>query len=51
VIDWLLARQNFERGLIPAAYGPLLTPDGDVLVPPGIDGRDGFYFARVERRP
>jgi 16S rRNA (cytosine967-C5)-methyltransferase len=51
VIDWFLARQNFERGLIPAAYAPLLTPDGDVLVPPGIDGRDGFYFARVERRP
>lgn len=51
VIDWFLARQNFERGLIPAAYGPLLTPDGDVLVPPGLEGRDGFYFARVERRP
>lgn len=50
VIDWFLARENFERGLIPAAYGSLLTRDGDVLVPPGIDGRDGFYIARVERR-
>jgi 16S rRNA (cytosine967-C5)-methyltransferase len=50
VIDWFLARQNFERGLIPSAYGPLLTPAGDVIVPPGIDGRDGFYIARVERR-
>jgi 16S rRNA (cytosine967-C5)-methyltransferase len=51
VIDWFLARQNFERGLIPSAYGSLLTRDGDVLVPPGIEGRDGFYIARVERRP
>ena len=50
VIDWFLARHNFERGLIPSGYGSLLTPNGDVLVPPGIDGRDGFYIARVERR-
>jgi 16S rRNA (cytosine967-C5)-methyltransferase len=50
VIDWFLARENFDRGLVPAAYAPLLTRDGDVLVAPGIDGRDGFYFARVERR-
>lgn len=50
VIDWFLAEQNFERGLIPVAYRPFLTPDGDVLVPPGIEGRDGFYIARVERR-
>ena len=51
VIDWFLARHNFERGLIPAAYGPLLTQNGDVIVPPGIEGRDGFYIARLERRP
>ncbi|MGA8326115.1 MAG: transcription antitermination factor NusB [Candidatus Cybelea sp.] len=50
VIDWFLARANFERGLIPAAYGPLQTNAGDVLVAPGIGGRDGFYIARVERR-
>lgn len=51
VIDWFLARQNFERGLIPARYASFLTGAGDVLVPPGLDGRDGFYIARVERRP
>ncbi len=51
VIEAFLARENFERGLIPAAYEGLLTDAGDVLVPPGIEGRDGFYFARVERRP
>ncbi|HEX4013887.1 MAG TPA: transcription antitermination factor NusB [Candidatus Cybelea sp.] len=50
VIDWFLARENFERGLIPAAYEGLLTEAGDVLVPPGLDGRDGFYIARLERR-
>jgi len=50
VIDWFLARENFERGLIPAAYGTMLTEAGDVLVPPGVNGRDGFYIARVERR-
>ncbi|MFY9719414.1 MAG: transcription antitermination factor NusB [Candidatus Cybelea sp.] len=50
VVDWFLARENFERGLMPAAYGELLTDAGDVLVPPGIDGRDGFYIARLERR-
>jgi len=50
VIDWFLTRENFERGLIPAAYATLLTPEGDVLVPPGLEGRDGFYIARVERR-
>ncbi len=51
VIDDFLARENFERGLIPAAYKMLLTDDGDVLVPPGMEGRDGFYIARVQRRP
>jgi 16S rRNA (cytosine967-C5)-methyltransferase len=50
VVEWFLARETFERGPIPAAYEPLLTGAGDVLVPPGIDGRDGFYIARLERR-
>jgi 16S rRNA (cytosine967-C5)-methyltransferase len=50
VVEWFLARENFERGPMPAAYEPLLTGAGDLLVPPGIDGRDGFYIARLERR-
>jgi 16S rRNA (cytosine967-C5)-methyltransferase len=50
VMDWFLTQENFERGLIPAAYEALLTDGGDVLVPPGLEGRDGFYIARVERR-
>jgi 16S rRNA (cytosine967-C5)-methyltransferase len=50
VVEWFLSRHNFERGLIPAAYESFLTGGGDVLVPPGIDGRDGFYIARLESR-
>ena len=50
VIDWFLAHENFERGLIPAGYAPFCTEAGDVVVPPGLAGRDGFYIARVDRR-
>ncbi len=50
VVEGFLAGQNFERGLIPASYEPYLTAAGDVLIAPGIDGRDGFYIARLERR-
>ncbi|HTU80732.1 MAG TPA: transcription antitermination factor NusB [Candidatus Acidoferrales bacterium] len=49
VVDAFVARENFSRGLLPAAYESLVTGRGDVLVPPGIDGRDGFYIARLER--
>jgi 16S rRNA (cytosine967-C5)-methyltransferase len=50
VIEWFLGKANVERGLIPAAFEPFITEEGDVLVPPGLDGRDGFYIARLERR-
>lgn len=50
VVDWFLMKENFERGLIPVSFETLLTDAGDVLVPPGIGGRDGFYIARLERR-
>jgi 16S rRNA (cytosine967-C5)-methyltransferase len=50
VVEWFLTRQNFERGLIPAAFEPFITERGDVLVPPGLDGRDGFFIARLEHR-
>lgn len=50
VVDGFLAHSSFERGLIPASYEPFLTAQGDVLIPPGIDGRDGFFIARLERR-
>jgi 16S rRNA (cytosine967-C5)-methyltransferase len=47
---FLSARSEFVRSPIPERYAPFLTPDGDVLVPPGIEGRDGFYVARLQRR-
>jgi 16S rRNA (cytosine967-C5)-methyltransferase len=51
IVDGFLARsEGFARDPIPARYAPFLTAAGDVLVPPGIDGRDGFYVARLVRR-
>ncbi len=51
VVDAFLASHpNFGRDPIPARYAPVLTPFGDVLVPPGIEGRDGFYIARLTLR-
>ncbi len=50
VVEAFLRRHEYSRGLIPAQFEPFLTQAGDVLVPPGIDGRDGFYIARLERR-
>jgi 16S rRNA (cytosine967-C5)-methyltransferase len=50
VVEWFRSRANFERGLIPAAFEPFITEEGDVLVPPGLDGRDGFFIARLEHR-
>ena len=38
VIDWCLGAHNVERG------------SNDILIPPGLHGRDGFYVARLERR-
>jgi 16S rRNA (cytosine967-C5)-methyltransferase len=51
VVDaFLVEHPEFARGAIPDRYAPFLTAAGDVLVAPGIDGRDGFFIARVIRR-
>ncbi|MDQ2992349.1 MAG: hypothetical protein M3R30_05960 [Candidatus Eremiobacteraeota bacterium] len=50
VVGAFLRTHDFTRGLIPAVFETFLTGEGDVLVPPGIDGRDGFFIARLERR-
>ena len=50
VVEWFRTRHNFERGIVPGAYEPLLTDAGDVLIPPGLHGRDGFFISRLERR-
>jgi 16S rRNA (cytosine967-C5)-methyltransferase len=38
----------FSRAPLPARYEPFAI-DGDIVVPPGIDGRDGFYIASLVR--
>jgi 16S rRNA (cytosine967-C5)-methyltransferase len=49
VVDaFLEAHPAFARDAIPARYAPFATPFGDVLVPPGIDGRDGFFVAKLK---
>lgn len=50
VIDWFVSTHNVQRGLIPAHLAEFETGSGDVLVPAGLHGRDGFYIARLERR-
>jgi 16S rRNA (cytosine967-C5)-methyltransferase len=47
---FLAAHDAFARDAIAPRYAPFLTAVGDVLVPPGIDGRDGFFVARLSRR-
>jgi 16S rRNA (cytosine967-C5)-methyltransferase len=50
VVDAFLAEHpQFARDTIAERYAPFLTSAGDVLVAPGIDGRDGFYISRVTR--
>ena len=46
---FLAAHDAFSREGLPARYAPFVTAAGDLLVPPGIDGRDGFYVARLRR--
>ena len=50
VVDAFLRSHDYARAAVPLAFEPFLDARGDVTVPPGIDGRDGFYIARLERR-
>lgn len=50
VIDWFLRSHDMHRGLLPARFADFETDAGDVLIPPGLQGRDGFFVARLERR-
>lgn len=49
VVDTFSRTHGFSRAPVPAAFASLLTDSGDVLVAPGVDGRDGFYVARLDR--
>ena len=46
---FLRAHPAFARAAFPERYAALLTPAGDLLTAPGIDGRDGFAIARLTR--
>jgi len=50
VVEWFVRTHNVQRGLIPAHLSQFETEAGDVLIPPGLGGRDGFFVARLERR-
>jgi 16S rRNA (cytosine967-C5)-methyltransferase len=50
VEPFLAAQPAFAREPLPSRYAPFTGPSGDVLVPPGIDGRDGFFIAVLRRR-
>jgi 16S rRNA (cytosine967-C5)-methyltransferase len=39
----------FSRASVPERYAPFAR-DGDVVVPAGVEGRDGFYIASLVRR-
>jgi 16S rRNA (cytosine967-C5)-methyltransferase len=49
VVEWFVRTHNVQRGLIPARFSAFETESGDVLIPPGLGGRDGFFIARLER--
>ncbi len=50
VVDAFLASDPaFSRAAIPSRYEPFVTPEGDLLIAPGIEGRDGFYVASLAR--
>jgi 16S rRNA (cytosine967-C5)-methyltransferase len=48
---FLAAQPSFGRAPMSSRYAPFVTPSGDVLVAPGIDGRDGFYIAALQSAP
>ena len=50
VMQWFLSRYAFDRLQVPAAFASFETQSGDVLIPPGIAGRDGFFIASAKRR-
>jgi len=48
VDDFLTDNACFARAAMPQRYADFAR-DGDVVVPPGIEGRDGFYIALLAR--
>lgn len=49
VVDDIVETHNLRRGLLPARFEAFETARGDLNIPPGVEGRDGFYISRLER--
>ncbi len=49
VVQAFLSRPDFSRGTTPARCAFLRNSEGDLVVAPGLDGRDGFFIACLER--
>jgi 16S rRNA (cytosine967-C5)-methyltransferase len=49
VEPFLDAHAEFTRAVLPERYAPLASAAGDVVVAPGIAGRDGFYLAVLRK--
>jgi 16S rRNA (cytosine967-C5)-methyltransferase len=51
LLDAFLAEhEDFARAPVPERHA-VFQRDGDVLIPPGIEGRDGFFIAALVRAP
>jgi 16S rRNA (cytosine967-C5)-methyltransferase len=51
VIERLLINESdLERAPLPERYAKFATPAGDLVIPPGLEGRDGFYVSLLRRR-
>jgi 16S rRNA (cytosine967-C5)-methyltransferase len=48
---FLASHREFERGELPARFTRWRTTAGDLLFPPGLERRDGFFIALLEARP
>jgi 16S rRNA (cytosine967-C5)-methyltransferase len=48
---FLNTHADFTRAPLPARYASMASASGDVLVPPGLAGRDGFFIATFVRVP
>jgi 16S rRNA (cytosine967-C5)-methyltransferase len=48
--SFLERRPEFGRAPLPERYAPFVR-GGDVVVPAGVEGRDGFYIASLVRAP
>ncbi|MEO6991238.1 MAG: transcription antitermination factor NusB [Candidatus Baltobacteraceae bacterium] len=50
VVAALLAQEPaLVRDVVPERFAPFRSGEGELIVPPGLDGRDGFFVAALRR--